>query len=268
MRALFKVASAMLVLAFLLIGLAYGALRSQGLARPANAEGRSLASDKRSVDKEINAVELSGPIELTLRQGAIASLEVRGEQRLLPNIETSVDGGTLHIETKGMLLHHRLPLQVVLVLPSLDTLKFHGTGESTVNGFSGERIEVEMTGSGDVKFNGRYREVVASLHGSGDLELNGGNSERVEVELKGNGDLTVVGSCKQFKADQTGSGDLNAEHLTAQAANVELNGSGTALVLAKKSVDVSLNGSGKVSVYGQPEQRTVNSTGSGAVNFR
>jgi len=268
MRVLLKVGFGLLLLAFMLIGLSYSMLRAQGVSRPANVEGRTLASEKRSIDKNINAIELTGPIDLTLRQGAVASLEVRGEQRLLSNVVTSFDNGTLHIETKGMLLHHRLPLQVVLVLPSIDTLKFQGSGDSTVNGFSGERIDVQLNGSGNVKFNGRYREVAAGVHGSGEMELNGGNSEKVEVALVGSGEMTVVGACKDFKVEQTGSGDLNAEHLTAERANVDLHGSGTSIILAKKSADISVRGSGDVNVYGNPDERNVNRTGSGSVNFK
>jgi hypothetical protein len=100
------------------------------------------------------------------------------------------------------------------------------------------------------------------------MELNGGTSDKVEVSLMGSGQMTVVGQCKEFKADQTGSGDLDAEHLAADLANVNLHGSGTAVVQARKSADVTLRGSGDVSVLGNPNARNVNRTGSGDVTFR
>ena len=59
-----------------------------------------------------------------------------------------------------MLLHHRNPLQVVLVLPSLESVSINGSGASTVNGFIGDKADVQLHGSGNLKFNGRYREVV------------------------------------------------------------------------------------------------------------
>lgn len=268
MRVLMKVGFGLLLLAFLLIGMSYSMLRAQGTARPMNAEGRTVSSEKRTIGKAVNQIDLNGPIDLTLRQGAVASLEVRGEQRLLGNVATFVENDTLHIETKGMLLHHRHPLQVILVLPEVNTLTFRGSGDSTVNGFSGERVDVQLRGSGNVKFNGRYKEVAASVHGSGEMELNGGSSDKVDVALVGSGEMTVVGSCKEFKAEQTGSGDLNAEHLTAERANVELHGSGTSVILAKKSADLNLRGSGDISVYGNPNERVVNRTGSGGVTFK
>jgi len=268
MRTLLKVGMGLLLLAFMLIGLSFTMLRAQGTSSRGNPEGRMVASETRTIGADVTEIDLSGPIDMTLRQGAIASLTVRGEQRLLGNIDTTIEGKLLHIGTKGMLLHHRQPLQVVLVLPSIDKLNIRGSGDSTINGFSGDKVDVQLFGSGNVKFNGRYKDVLAAVHGSGDMEMNGGSSDKVEVALVGSGQMTVVGSCKQFKADQTGSGDLDAEHLAADATEVNLRGSGTSVVQALKTAEVTVRGSGDVSVIGNPSQRNVNKTGSGDVVFR
>ncbi|UOD29070.1 DUF2807 domain-containing protein [Massilia violaceinigra] len=267
MRSLLKVGFGLLLLAFMLIALFYSLLRSQGTARPSNPEGRMLTSETRTVSSGITTINLGGPIDMTLRQGAVPSLTVRGEQRLLGNVETISEGTTLNIETKGMLLHHKQPLQVVLVLPALDTLRIRGSGDSTVNGFSGDKLELQLHGSGDVKFNGRYREIDAGLQGSGDIELNGGNSDKVDVNVVGSGSMTVVGAARTFKVAQMGSGDLDAEHLSAETVTIDLMGSGSAVVQARKSASVNLRGSGDISVHGSPNERNVSRNGSGDVSF-
>jgi hypothetical protein len=268
MRALMKVGLSLLVLAFLLIGLSYSMLRAQGISGPSNPAGRMLQSETRSLGKGVRAIDLGGPIDLTLRQGAVASLVVRGEQRLLGNIDTTTgDDGTLHIDTVGMLLHHRQPLQVTLVLPSIEDINVRGSGDSTINGFSGERIDVQLNGSGNVKFNGRFRQVKAAIHGSGELEMNGGASDKVEAAVIGSGKLTVVGSSQLFKAELTGSGDIDARHLGADSVNLQLMGSGDAVVTALNSLSVTLRGSGDVRVYGAPSERNVSRDGSGEVSF-
>ncbi|NHZ32757.1 head GIN domain-containing protein [Massilia rubra] len=267
MRSLLKVGFGLLLLAFVLIGLFYGMLRAQGTTRPNNPEGRMLASETRAVAANITTITLGGPIDMTLRQGAVPSLTVRGEQRLLGNVETVSEGGNLHIDTKGMLLHHKQPLQVVLVLPALETLQIRGSGDSTVNGFNGDKLELQLHGSGNVKFNGRYREVEAELQGSGDIELNGGSSDKVDVSVVGSGSMTVVGAAKAFKVSQMGSGDLDAEHLSADAVTIDLMGSGSAIVQARKSASVNLRGSGDISVHGNPDERNITRNGSGDVSF-
>jgi mannose-6-phosphate isomerase-like protein (cupin superfamily) len=267
MRTLLKIGFGLLVLAFVLIGLTFSMLRSQGVNTRGQTEGRELASENRPVTAAVTEIELRGAIDMTLRQGAVPSMVVRGEQRLLGNVDTVQDGNTLQIGVKGMLLHKRLPLQVVLTLPSIDTVRIKGSGDSTINGFSGERLDVQLDGSGSLKFNGRFKDVNAMVRGTGDMEMNGGASDKVEVALSGSGEMTVVGSCKQFKADQTGSGELDAEHLTAEAASVVLHGSGTSVVQATRSADVTVRGSGDVRVLGNPAERVVSRSGSGGVNF-
>ncbi|MES2759224.1 MAG: head GIN domain-containing protein [Pseudomonadota bacterium] len=269
MRALLKVGFALLVLAFLLIGLSYSMLRAQGVRGTSNPAGRVVESDTRSLGKNIRAIDLDGPIDMTLRHGAVPSLVVRGEQRLLANVETTTGSdGTLHIRPAGMLLFHRQPIEVTLVLPSIEDVAVRGSGESTINGFSGERIDVELTGSGNLKFNGRFRHVRASINGSGELEMNGGSSDKVEVVLVGSGNMTVVGSSKQFKAEQSGTGDIYARHLSADQVDLKLAGTGDASITAQKSAHIVLRGAGDVVVYGGPADRTVDRHGSGEVVFK
>ena len=269
MRTLLKIGFGLLVLAVLMIGLLFSMLRAKGTTNHSNHERHAVSSETRTVSADVTEIDLSGPIDLTLRQGAIASMKVSGEKRFLENVDTTQTGKVLHIGPRGMLLHHKRPLQVTLTLPSIEKLKLRGSGDSTINGFSGDKVDVQLSGSGNVKFNGRYKEVLASVSGSGDMEMNGGDrSDKVEVALAGSGQMTVVGQCKNFKADIPGSGDLDAEHLAAQIAAVHLSGSGTSVVQALRTAEVNLKGSGDVSVLGNPNERSVNKTGAGDVTFR
>lgn len=265
MRALLRVGLGLLVLAFVLIGLAYAALRSGGVP---GGERRVSAEESREVGREVRAVELSGPIDLVLRYGAQASLTVRGEERLLANIETSQDGRVLHIGTRGIVLRHRQPLEVELTLPALERVAVDGSGDTTVNGFSGERVEVELNGSGNLDFNGRYREADAAVHGSGNLNLDAGNGDKVKAELHGSGALTLAGATRAFEAESSGSGTLDAQRLRAEEVNIRQTGSGNASVSAARTLAASASGSGDIEVYGQPGQRSVSTTGSGQVEFR
>lgn len=267
MRALLKIGTGLLLLSFLLIGVTYSMLKAYGSTSPTSTAGRSLGGETRKVDAMAVTVVLDGPIDLTLTQGPTASLKVRGEQRSLQNIETIQDGRDLHIGTKGMLLNPRHRLQVELVLPMLEELTVRSSGDTKVSGFSGDRLELRLHGSGNVNFSGRYRDLVAGAHGSGNLHLNAGSSEHVELELVGSGEIKSSGSCKTLDAQLTGSGDLDARHLAADKVTVDLKGSGTTHVFAKQAADLTLRGSGDIRVLGNPDQRNVNRSGSGDVTW-
>jgi hypothetical protein len=267
MRALMKIGAGLLLLALVLVAISYSMLKAYGSSSPTSVAGRSLGSETRKIDAMATKVDLNGPIDLILTQGQNASLKVRGEQRSLANIETVQDGRDLHIGTKGMLLNPRHRLQVELILPSLEELVVRSSGDTKVSGFNGERMELQLHGSGNVNFNGRYRELNASAHGSGDLNVNAGSTEKVTLEMVGSGQITASGSCRTLSAELTGSGDLNARHLAADQVTVNLRGSGTSHVFAKQSADLTLRGSGDIRVLGNPDHRNVSRTGSGEVSW-
>jgi hypothetical protein len=268
MRALLKVGFSLLLLAGVLIAVSYSMLRAEGVQTGARPERRAVASETRIVAGSISAVELHGPIELTLRYGPTASLSVKGEERSLSNIDTFQQENVLHIGTKGMLLRHRQPLQAVLVLPAVARLHFDGSGNSTVSGLSGDTIALQQSGSGNVTFNGRYQHVDVVTRGSGDLELNIGNSEDVSVAQQSSGNITVLGSTNKLVIKKEGSGDFDARHLRADDVSLKQTGSGDTVVLARATVAVEMNGSGDVRVRGGPRVQSVARTGSGEVTFR
>ncbi|KQQ32407.1 hypothetical protein ASF61_15330 [Duganella sp. Leaf126] len=268
MRSLLKIGFSLLLLSFVLIGITYSMLKSYGAANPSSNAGRSLASETRRVDATTSVVDVSGPIDLVLTQGPTASLKVRGEQRSLGNIATDQHGRDLQIRTTGMLLNPRHRLQVELVLPQLQALVVRSSGSVKVSGFTGELMEMQLQGSGDVAFNGRYSKLGAALHGSGNLALNAGSSQHVELELLGSGRITAAGSCQVMDMHLLGSGTVDARHLAADRVQVMLKGSGTGHVFARQAAEVALQGSGNLTVYGKPVQRDVSHKGSGSVDWQ
>lgn len=268
MRSLVKVGFSLLLLALVLIGVSYSMLRADGVSSGGRSERRALASETRVLARGIEVVELSGPIDLTLRYGPMASLRVKGEERLLPNIDTFQHQNILHIGTKGMILRHRQPLQAVLTLPTLARLIVDGGGDSVVTGFSGDAIGLVLAGTGSVRFNGRYQRVDAALRGSGDLELNIGNSDDVSLLQEGSGNMTALGSTHKLAIKKAGSGELDARHLRADAVTLHQSGSGDSAILARETVAIETHGSGAVRVRGNPHHQSVARSGSGQVSFQ
>lgn len=268
MGGLIKVGFGLLVLALALIGASYSMLRAEGTQAGARPERRAQGSETRVLTGGIKAVDLSGPIDLTLRYGSTPSLTVKGEERLLPNIETVQRGDQLHIGVTGMVLHHRQPLQAVLVLPNVVRISIEGSGNSTVSGMSGDQISVQQSGSGNVQFNGRYQHVDAALRGSGNLELNVGNCDEVTLNQESSGHMLVLGSARKLSVSKQGSGELDGRHLRADEVMLQQTGSGDSVVLAREKVMVDMAGSGDVRVRGGPRTQSVQRTGSGEVTFR
>ena len=267
MRTLLKIGAFMVALAVVLTGVSYNVLQAQEVKHPSDPAARRVSTEVRNISSEVTIIKLSGPVDLVLKQGAAPTMTVQAEQRVISRIKTVQSGDTLNIEAKGMFLNVNHPMRVELILPALKQLVVLGSGDGEVKGFSGDRIQLALRGSGNVVFNGQYKHVDADVLGSGDLELNAGTNDDVALSVLGSGNVTATGQCKALTAKITGSGDIDAMKLTADTATVSVLGSGNASIFAKQSTNLSLIGSGDIHVEGKPTQRVINRTGSGDVSW-
>ena len=268
MKTLLKIGLGMLGLATVLVvlGSVFGVLHAQ--SGGGNRTGsHAMRSEPRQVGADVVTIELNGPIDLMLKQGATPSLVVYGEERLLPLVKTEQQGSVLSIDLKSGFPHIDRPLRVDLTLPALQQLTVHGSGDSIVSGFSGDKLTLAMHGSGDVRFNGEYQHVVASLLGSGDLDLALGTSSDLDLSMLGSGSITASGRSSALAAHMMGSGNLGAEKMLVETVRVDLMGSGDATLFAGKVAILDVKGSGDIDVHGNPQHREVNRAGSGDISW-
>jgi hypothetical protein len=192
---------------------------------------------------------------------------VRGEQRLLANVDTTVDGNTLHIGPRGILLRHRQPIEVTLVLPTLERLTLGGSGQHSVSGFSGDSIDRQRGRPPACASTAATATSTPPCTAAARSNSPAAMRPR-ERRPQGSGHMTLVGSARELHAGRAGSGELDARHLRAEQAELEHQGSGSSAVYASKRVQVEMTGSGNITVYGNPDQRAVSRNGSGSVSFQ
>jgi hypothetical protein len=273
MKTLAKVGAALVLLSALMTSGFYVVLKAEGRSGISNTStvshkaDRTLTSEKRSIDAAITQIEINGPIDLKLTQAASPEMTLRAEQRLMSRFVIEQSGSTLSIKFNDATFFSKHPVAIELSLPKLQRLAVRGSGDTQVNGFNGEQIQIVVNGSGDLDFNGQYQQVNASLRGSGEIKLNTGNGKSMDLDVIGSGNLSATGQTQTLTTHLTGSGDIDAEAVPAETVTVNLNGSGDTKVHAKQAVTVSLRGSGDVNVSGKPSQRNITRTGSGDVSF-
>ncbi|ATQ76153.1 DUF2807 domain-containing protein [Massilia violaceinigra] len=228
-------------------------------------------TETRVVDARAQRVRLDGAIDLRLRQGAVPSLVITGEKRLMSSITTEQEGDTLTIgsEARGVrALTRGNSVRAELTLPSLREVASESIGWTDVSGFSGDELELSLEGAGSMKVNCHYRLVSASLGGVGSMNLQGVVGEGVELALRGAGYATLGGSAKWLKANLGGLGGLDAQHFQVDSVTLDLNGLGNAAVMARQSATLRLSGLGSVTVYGKPPNRNVSVDGLGKVSWK
>ncbi|HEX6182089.1 MAG TPA: head GIN domain-containing protein [Chitinophagaceae bacterium] len=206
----------------------------------------TLKTEQRS-QANFTSVSSYGEYDVYLSQGSSYSVRIEAEENLIPYIETFVEDNVLMIRTKdGYHLRNSTDLKVFVAAPAFSKVRTSGSGDIFSDGKlnNTSNIELETSGSGDMKVDVNAPEVRADLHGSGNMNLSG--------------------ETRNFTGTILGSGDIKAGNLKAEGVNVKITGSGSAEVFASVKLDVGITGSGDVKYYGNAEA-TSTITGSGSV---
>jgi hypothetical protein len=211
-----------------------------------------LASETRELP-EFQAVELSGSMDLKIRQGTPQSVQVEADDNLLPLLETVVEGtgaqARLAIRWKrGQSIRTRAKVLVTVVVPMLNAAALKGSGDLQIDAFNTPALKLSLAGAGDVRIK--------------DL-----STEDLQLSLSGSGDVAGQGKARKLKISIAGSGDVRLAELESDEVRVSIAGSGDAAVNAQKSLDVSIAGSGDVSYVGNPAVKS-SVAGSGSVSKR
>jgi hypothetical protein len=227
-----------------------------------------LVSEKRAVDARVVKIKLGGVIDLSVKQGATASLVVYGEKRDLDKVTTVQDGDTIRIDMESNFSWgNRKQVRAELVLPAVKNLASTGVGKTEMLGFSGNDLSLSVDGAGAVTITSQYKNIDARMGGVGSMTLNAGETDSIALNLKGAGGVQVNGHSKLLRAKMGGVGSLNAKQLMAEAVDLDMSGIGSASVYAKNSATVNLSGLGSATIYGKPASRNANAQGLGSVRW-
>ena len=234
------------------------------MSTPAFADGP--ASETRAIDANVSKIYFGGLATLQLRQGATPSMVVIGDPDVTSQVKTTQTGDALRIDMRGFFLHTPA-VRIEITLPKLTDFTSAGVGTAQITGFSGDDLQLAVTGTGDVNLNVHYKHVTARSSGVASMSLNDGDSESIDVSLPGAGHMTLVGQTKTLMSRINGVGSLDAKELKADTVTTYLNGVGSAKVYAKDAANMYLHGVGSAIVYGNPTVRNAMVGGFGKVTW-
>jgi hypothetical protein len=235
-----------------------------------------VVTEQRAVSASVDGIDIKGSMVVTVRVGESASLQVEGDSNLLPLLRTDASGGTLSIGFEGSVRSDH-PLRVTLTLPRLRQVEAYGSGRLVVSGLNGGDFDVRLNGSRDVQIAGRVDRFDVRLNGSGglnaasldsgatDATLNGSGrlqlgrlqGQSLALTLHGSGGATASGNVERVRVRLNGSGSADLAGLASRDADLSANGSGSITASASGALVAGSNGSGSITVYGNPRQRDI-----------
>lgn len=193
------------------------------LSTLAPALAPALAQDnettKRLDLRDFERIEISGVYELDVEVGPDFSIILEGDADELDRVKAEVRGGALKLSQKDDRSfwrgRNRDGVEATITLPRLSGIDVSGVVDGAVRNIDADDFEIEISGVGDVEFDGR---------------------------------------CKTLDASVSGVGDLDAERLECLVVDVSVSGVGDASVYASEEVDARVSGMGDIDVYGSPSR--------------
>ncbi|MGH9882138.1 MAG: head GIN domain-containing protein, partial [Pyrinomonadaceae bacterium] len=150
------------------------------------------------------------------------TLEIEGDDNILPLITTEVSNNVLHIRS---LRSHSTDdkIRLKITVPDLEGVSGSGAGRINVSGLKNEQFEVDVNGAPTI---------------------------------------TAAGETKLLKVNTNGAAKIDTHKLRASQAVVESNGVSQVEVFAADKLDVTISGPSHVIYRGDPEvNQTINGPG-------
>ena len=215
---------------------------------PGERGSGNVISQTREVS-DFDALSISYPAEVSIKQGSAESLKIEAEDNLLPNLKTQVRNGTLEIFYKRENGKHVNPTRTVkisVVVKDLKNVDFTSAGNLVIDNLKGGDLDVSLSGAGDIKLN--------------QVALKG-----LSVSLSGAGSMTASGTADNLDMGISGFGDFKGADLHAKDARVNISGAGSATTWVDDNLEAEISGAGSISYYGSASV-TKQVSGVGGIN--
>jgi hypothetical protein len=183
----------------------------------------STTTDSRTV-AAFDRVDASSGIDVVIAIGPAGPIDVRAQPNIVPLISTTVAGDTLTIRATDE-IDDLASVTVVISVPSLEAITLGGGSDGTVTSFAGDRLEVAVSGGGDLTATGTAGVVAIEASGGADLHLAGLAVRTLDVEMSGGAELSA-----RVSDDVRGSASGGASVSVAGSARINVQTSGGAHV--------------------------------------
>ena len=158
--------------------------------------------------------------------GAKQRVEVRGDDNIVPEVQTIVTDGELELKIDQWLVRPKINTTIEVWVASLSEISVSGAADMTVDGLHGERFELAVSGAST---------------------------------------STLSGAIGTFEVTSSGANTLDARELQAKTVEISVSGAGDANVWASERVDASVSGAGNVIYHGNPPDVEEDVSGAGSV---
>jgi hypothetical protein len=195
-------------------------------------------------------INISSSIDVEIINGKEGNIVLKAEENLIEYIEIYCKNNTLTIKIKNN-TNLDNDKQILVQIPVEKISEITSSGSSNVSGkvvLNSEKLNLNLSGSGDL-----------SLH----LDV-----ENLNAKVVGSGSLTLKGIANTCDFNVAGSGALEGKKLICSNVVARVAGSGGCNFTVNTTLKAYVVGSGSINYTGEPEILESKTVGSGSIENR
>lgn len=200
-----------------------------------------------------HALSVSASFDVYITQGSTESVKVEAPAEVINRVITEVKGDELIIRSKNgsfnwsSLFDSHRRMVIYVTVKDLHSINISGSSDVFFkNGISANRMDLKISGSGNVL--GRL------------------NVKTFDCVITGSGDVKLSGAAQTATVSISGSGDFHSRDLVTATTMIRISGSGDAVINATQKLDAHVSGSGDIRYTGGAKQVSTSTSGSGNIN--
>jgi hypothetical protein len=215
-----------------------------------NIEGNYNVQTEMREFPAFNRVYNEGNFEVFVVHDSAYYAVIEAEGNLIPAIATLIKGSALEITTKDDLKNH-YPMKIFVHTPDVHGIFLNGSGLIQAQEIETEFLELGISGSGHLEFQGNADILFASISGSG-AGIVDVVADEVNGSIDGSGIIQFFGEASRSDFNISGSGEIRAYELPVDTCEAEISGSGNMYVNVQNLLKAKISGSGSVYYLGNP----------------
>lgn len=205
----------------LIVLMTFAAACSHGILNQVAGSG-NRQKQKRDVSS-FTSLSTSGAFEIEIVCQKPLSLEIEGDDNILPLVSTEVSNNVLHIKNlRGYSVLK--PISLKISVPNLEGISSSGAGKLEVSGLKNEKFEIDVNGAPTIKVSGETKVVDIDTNGAAKIDTHKLHASRAVVDSKG---VSKVAVHAADQLDVTVSGPSHVTYQGDPVVNKTVNGPGS-----------------------------------------
>ncbi|HYN23902.1 MAG TPA: head GIN domain-containing protein, partial [Pyrinomonadaceae bacterium] len=139
------------------------------------------------------SISTDGAFEIDVVCQQAQTLEIEGDDNLLPMVSTDVSNGVLRINNVGS-YSTRTPMKIKISVPNIEGISANGAGTIEVSRLKNDKFYIDSNGAPTIRVSGETKELEIDASGAGKVDAHKLRASRAEVDSKGVAKVEVFAS--------------------------------------------------------------------------